>query len=92
MTCLTTRAVTLEVAQDLSTESMFNCLFRLFDQRNKPDINVSDKRTSLVETNYHLQKRLSNGGQKLQNSWQNDTLNGGLIYQTRHTLEVYWND
>ena len=58
MTCLTTRAVHLEVAQDLSTEAVLNCLFRFIARRGKPHPIISDNRTNFVGANNHLNEQI----------------------------------
>ena len=49
MTCLTRRAVHIEVVHGLSTESRLNAMFRFIAQRDKLDLMVSNNGKILLE-------------------------------------------
>ena len=51
-------AVYLEVANDFSTQSMLNCLFRFIVRRREPDLIVSGNGTHFVGRNNHLQEQI----------------------------------
>ena len=58
MTCLTVRAVRLEVEQDLSAEAMLNCLFRFIARKNHCNLIISDNRKNFMGTNNHLKEQM----------------------------------
>ena len=58
--CLTTRAVHIEVASDLSTDSFINALRRFMVRRGQPDKIFSDNGTNFVGTERVLHKSLKN--------------------------------
>ena len=57
-TCLTIRAVPLEIAGDLSTEKFILALRRFIARRGKPKIMMSDNGTNFVGANKELQTSL----------------------------------
>ena len=63
-TCLTTRAIHLEVTPALDTDSFINCLTRFIARRGKPDLIRSDNGTNFVGAERELKeevKRLNSG-------------------------------
>ena len=57
-TCLTMRAIHLEVLVSLETDAFLNCLFRFISRRCIPSKIFSDKGTNLVGANTELRKSL----------------------------------
>ena len=55
-TCLGTRAVYLEVAYDLDTDSFLNAFFRMVSQRGLPKDVLSDNGTNFVGANNELEE------------------------------------
>ena len=62
-TCLVVRAVHLEVAFDLSTDSFIMCLRRFISRRGKPIVIRSDNGTNFVGANSELRECLQNWNQ-----------------------------
>ena len=54
LTCLTTRAVHLEMCPDVSTAATINALRRFFSRRGTPQIFVSDNATNFVAAHKDL--------------------------------------
>ena len=53
-TCLATRAVHLEIAYGLDTDSFLRALCRMCDRRSVPEMMLSDNGTNFVGTNQEL--------------------------------------
>ena len=58
-TCLATRAVHLEIANGLSTDSFLNAFYRMASQRGLPDEVYSDNGTTFIGADRELQALLA---------------------------------
>ena len=76
-TCLTTRAVHLEVAGDLSTECFILALRRFIARRGHPNVLYSDNGLNFVGANNELHKLISKA-----------TQNGNLYHPIVHGWEA----
>ena len=57
-TCLTTRAVHIETADTLDTDSFLNCLYRFMARRGEPRLVRSDKGSNFVGAERELRKEI----------------------------------
>ena len=64
-TCLVTRAVHLEFAFSLSTDSFIMCLRRFIARRGKPTVIYSDNETNFVGANRELRKCIDDWNQDM---------------------------
>ena len=64
-TCLTSRAVHIEIAHSLSTDSMINALRRFISLRGSPEIVRSDRGTNFVRGNKELNEAMEEWNQSM---------------------------
>ena len=67
-TCLTTRAIHIETADTLDTDSFINCLYRFMARRGEPNLIRSDNGTNFVGAERELRKEIE--------SWNKERIQG----------------
>ena len=88
-TCLATRAVHLEVAYGLNTNSFLRALCIMCNRRGVPEEILSDNGTNFVDANQELRQLRDKvlKDKRFEESLINQRSNGNLIHRQLHTLE-----
>ena len=88
-TCLTTRAVHLEMAYGLDTSSFLNAFYRMVNRRGLPVKMLSDRGTNFIGAEKEL-KELVNELMKSKNKIKESTANKGIVWQFNPALAPHW--
>ena len=72
-TCLTTRAIHVETAETMDTDSFINCLYRFMARRGEPQLIRSDNGTNFVGAERELRKELE--------AWNQDRIHEVLSHR-----------
>ena len=89
-TCLTTRAIHIEIAHSLGTDSMVNALRRFISIRGCPERIRSDQGTNLIRSDKELKEAIEGWNQqKVNSSAIRKGLSGFSIPQQRATWVAY---
>ena len=89
-TCLTTRAIHIEIAHSLGTDLMVNALRRFISIRGSPERIRSDQGTNLIRSDKELKEAIEGWNQRKVNSFSvRKGLSGFSMPQKRATWVAY---
>ena len=90
-TCMTTRAVRIEIAHSLETDSYIMAMQRMMAKRGKPAHVWSDNGTNFVGAEKDIREAIERWNKEhiKDRCYRKMECNGSLIHQRHHTLVVY---